>query len=62
MFTHHFLVILVGEFEDGLDGFKLVENFVVPGHVCRQNAPVETLVSASAGVEEGTEDICRSLT
>lgn len=55
-------MILVGEFEDGLDGFKLVENFVVSRHVCRQNTPAGTRVSADAGVQGGTEAVCRSLT
>lgn len=40
-YAHHFLVVFVGEVENGLDAFELVENFVVPRHVRRQDAPEE---------------------
>lgn len=40
--THHFLVVFVAEVKNRLDGFELVEDFVVSRHVGGQNAPKET--------------------
>lgn len=36
-FLYHFLVVLVGEVESGLQDFELVENFVVSRHVSGQD-------------------------
>lgn len=40
--SYHISVVLVGEVKSWQDGLELVENLIVPCHVCGQNASAIT--------------------